>query len=128
MGVVGDSTSEAARTFTSRHVFILSEPKGKGAGVPALSRLSHVRFFATLWTVARQALLSMGFSRQEHWSGLPCSLPEDLPNAEIQPASLMFPALADGFLNTSTTWEAHELFQMIFKIFIYGCAINKYFF
>ena len=42
--------------------------------------LSCVRVFATPWTVARQAPLSMGFSRQEHWSGLPCPSPGDLPN------------------------------------------------
>ena len=41
----------------------------------------------TLWTVVHQAPLSMGFSRQEHWSGLPCPSPEDLPDAGIKPAS-----------------------------------------
>ena len=49
---------------------------------------------ATLWTVARQAPLSMGFSRQEYWSGLPFLLPGDLPHPGIKPTS---PALADGF-------------------------------
>ena len=44
-----------------------------------LSRFNHVWLFVTLWTVARQNLLSMGFSRQEYWSGLPCSPPGDLP-------------------------------------------------
>ena len=42
---------------------------------------------ATLWTVTYQALLSMGFSRQEYWSGLPCPSPEDLPNRGIKPGS-----------------------------------------
>ena len=42
--------------------------------------LSHVQLFATLWTVARQAPLSMGFSRQEYWSGLPGPYPGDLPD------------------------------------------------
>ena len=42
---------------------------------------------ATLWTVACQALLSMGFSRQEYWSGLPFSSPEDLPDPGIEPGS-----------------------------------------
>ena len=51
----------------------------------ALSRFSHVQLFATPWTVAHQAPLSMGFSRQEHWSGLPFPLPGDLPG--IKPAS-----------------------------------------
>ena len=44
--------------------------------------------YGTLWTVARQAPLSMGFSRQEYWSGLPCPLPGDLPDPEIESTSL----------------------------------------
>ena len=47
--------------------------------------LSHVRLFATPWTVAHQAPLSMGFSRQEYWSGLPFPSPGDLPNPGIKP-------------------------------------------
>jgi len=43
--------------------------------------LSHIGFFVTLWTVAHQAPLSMGFSRQEHWSGLPFSTPGFLPDS-----------------------------------------------
>ena len=43
--------------------------------VCVVSHFSHVRLFATPWTVARQAPLSMGFSRQEYWSGLPCPPP-----------------------------------------------------
>ena len=52
-----------------------------------MKSLSHVRLFATLWTVARQAPLSMGFSRQEYWSGLPFPSPGDLPNPGIEPRS-----------------------------------------
>ena len=52
-----------------------------------LSCFSHVWLFVTLWTVALQAPLSMGFSRQEYWSGLPCPPPGDLPNPGIKPAS-----------------------------------------
>ena len=48
----------------------------------------------------------MGFSRQEYWSGLPCPSTENLPDPGIKPASLRFPALADGFFTNSTTWEA----------------------
>ena len=65
-----------------------------------LSRFSRVRLLATLWTVARQAPLSMGFSRQEHWSGLPCSPPGDFPDPGIEPMSLMSPALAGVFFAT----------------------------
>ena len=48
-----------------------------GMRVCVLSRFSYVHLRATLWTVARQAPLSMGFSRQEYWSGLPCPPPGD---------------------------------------------------
>ena len=64
-----------------------------------LSCFSHVSFFATSWTVAHQATLSMGFFRQDYWSGLPCSDPGDLPNAGTEPGSLMSPALAGGLFN-----------------------------
>ena len=65
--------------------------------------LSRVRLFATPWTAARQALLSMGFSMQDYWSGLPFPSPVDLPNPGIEPASLVAPALAGGFFTTSAT-------------------------
>ena len=60
----------------------------------------------TLWIVARQAPLSMGFSRQEYWSELPFPTPGDIPNPRIEPVSLMAPALAGGFVTTSASWEA----------------------
>ena len=56
--------------------------------------------------VAHQAPLSMGFSRQEYWSGLPCPPPGDLPDPGIKPTILMSPELAGGFLTASATWEA----------------------
>ena len=49
--------------------------------------LSHVRLFVTAWTIACQALPSMGFSRQEYWSGLPFPSPGDLPDPGIEPGS-----------------------------------------
>ena len=58
-----------------------------------LSWFSRVRLFATLWTIACQALLSLGFSRQEYCRGLPCPSPGDLPNPMIEPTSPMAPAL-----------------------------------
>ena len=58
-----------------------------------LSQFSRVRFYATPWTVALQAPLSMGFFRQEYWSGLPCPPPGDLPDPGTQPASPASPAL-----------------------------------
>ena len=60
--------------------------------------------FATLWTEARQAPLSMGFSRQECWSALPFPSPGDLPDPGIEPTSLTPPALAGRFFTTSPTW------------------------
>ena len=71
-----------------------------------LSRFSCIRLLATLWTVVRQAPLSMGFSRQEYWSGLPFPSPGDLPDPGLEPASPVSPALAGGFFTTSSTWEA----------------------
>ena len=67
---------------------------------------SRVQLFVTPWTVAPQATLSMEFSRQEFWRGLPCPPPGDLPDPEIELASLMSLALAGGFFTTSATWEA----------------------
>ena len=59
--------------------------------------LGHVRLYATPWTVAHQVPLSMEFSRQEYWSGLPFPSPEDLLDPGIEPAS---PALAGRFFTT----------------------------
>ena len=52
-----------------------------------LKSLSRVQLFAALWTAARQAPLSMGFSRQEYWSGVPVPSPGDPPNPGIEPVS-----------------------------------------
>ena len=71
-----------------------------------LSCFSHVQLFATLWTVAHKAPLSMGFPSQEYWSGLLYPPPEDLPDPGIKLTSLMSPAVTGGFFTTSATWEA----------------------
>ena len=64
-----------------------------------LSHFSHVQLFVTLWTIAHQAPLSMGFSRQEYWSGLPRPSPGDLPNPGMELTSPEAPALqADSLL------------------------------
>ena len=63
-----------------------------------------VRLCATLCTVALQTPLSMGFSRQDYWSGLPCLSSGDLPDPGID--SLSSPASAGRFFTTSATWEA----------------------
>ena len=67
-----------------------------------LSHFSRVQLFVTPWTVACQAPLSMGFSRQEYWNSLPCPPPEDLPHPGIEPRS---PALTGGFFTVRTSWE-----------------------
>ena len=75
--------------------------------------LSRVWLFAAPWTVAHQASLSMGFPRQEYWSGLPFPPPGHLPNPGIKPVSLTSPALAGGFF---TTWEA-PMFLLVEDVF-----------
>ena len=71
-----------------------------------LSHFSHVRLFETLWSIAHEAPLSMGFSRQEYSSGLPCPPPGDLPNSGIKHTPRMFPSLGGGLFTTSSTRKA----------------------
>ena len=71
-----------------------------------LSHFSHVQLFATLWTIAYQAPLSMGFSRQKYWSSFPFPTPGDLLDPGIEPVSPVSRTLAGGFFTTSATWEA----------------------
>ena len=85
-----------------------------------LSHFSHVRLFVTLWTVAHQPRLSMKFSRQEYWSGLPCPPSEHLPNPGIELTSVPSPALTSEFFTTSATWEAHSSStSIIFKLTVH---------
>ena len=65
--------------------------------------VSHVRVFATTWTVALQLPSSMGFSRPEYWSGLPFPTSEHLPYPGIEPASLASPALVSRFFTSKAT-------------------------
>ena len=84
-----------------------------------LSRFSHLRLCVTLWTVAHQAPLSMGFSRQEYWSQLPCPRPRDLPDLGIESMSLSTPALSGRFFTTNATWEALDLYLLSLKFFFF---------
>ena len=70
--------------------------------------LSHVQLFATPWTVACQAPLSMGYSRQEYWSGFPFPPPGDLSDAGIKPVSPVAPALADRFFITELSMQLNH--------------------
>jgi len=68
-----------------------------------LSHFSHVWLFVIPWTVPHQATLSMGFSRQEYWSGLPFPSPWDFPDPRMEPTSLMSLALTGKFFTTRAT-------------------------
>ena len=94
------------KTETRRDICTPVNPVSIDSMCVLLSCFSRVQLFATPWTVAHQASLSIGFSRQEHLSGLLCPPPEDLLDLGIELSSLMSPALAGGFLTTSATWEA----------------------
>ena len=76
--------------------------------------------FVAPWTVASQAPLSMEFSRQEYWSGVPFQTSGDLSNPGIKPMSLASPSLTGRFFTTSATWEAQV--QLIYNI-SYSCTI-----
>ena len=84
--------------------------------------LGYVRLFAAPWTLAHQALLSMGSSRQEYWSGLPFPSPRDLPNLGIKPAS---PALTGGFFTTEPLGKPIFLYLFFFVFKILGCATQN---
>ena len=73
--------------------------------------LGRVRLFATPWTVAHKAPLSMGFSRQEYWSGLPFPSPGDLPNPGIKPRS---PALrADALTSEPSGKPLRKIYSVL---------------
>ena len=76
------------------------------SGTHVLSRLICAQLRVTLRTVARQAPLSRGLSRQEYWRGLPCLPPGDLPDTGLELTPL---ALAGGVFTSSTSWEALRL-------------------
>ena len=82
-------------TFTFLCLFSFPYPyTGKKKIVAVVQWLSPVQLFATPWTVAGQAPLFVGFSREDYWSGLPCPSPGDLPDPGMEPGS---PALAGKF-------------------------------
>ena len=71
-----------------------------------LSHFSRVQLLAILWTLTHRDPLSMRFSRQEYWSGLPYPPPGDPPHPGIKPMSRMSPALAEDLFTTSAAWGA----------------------
>ena len=88
----------------SHEFYVMTIPNSLHACM--LGCFCHVGLFTTPWTIAHQAPLSRGFSRQEYWRGLPYPPPGDLPDPGIEPTSLRSPALADGFFITNAIWEA----------------------
>ena len=74
--------------------------------------LSRVRLFATLWTVAHQAPLPMGFSRQEYWSGLPLPSPGDLPNPGSEPIApaLQADSLPLSHQGNQKSYSKHQIY------------------
>ena len=87
----------------------------KKAGGGGLVTKSCWWTLATPGTIACQAPLSMGFSRQQYWSGLPFPSPRDLPDPGIEPVSLLCPALAGEFFTTSAPWEAQRCCRLQVK-------------
>ena len=83
--------------------------------------LSHVRLFMTSWTVAYQASLSLGFSRQEYWSGLSFPSPEDLPNPGIKPGS---PTLRVSLINIYHLPYSHCFF-LVMRLTFYVKGLGK---
>ena len=79
--------SESFLMLLTRHVFQASHLLSSVCVCP-LSCFRHAQLFETIWTIARQAPLSMGFSRHECWSGLLSPPPENLPNPVMEPTSL----------------------------------------
>ena len=92
------------------------------------SCFSRVQLFAIPWTVALQAPLTMGFSRQEHWSGLPCPPPEDLPDPGTKPTSLTTPASIGRqiFFTTSAAREASPCIIVGYKCIYRQKIENSY--
>ena len=93
--------------FTARATVSIPAVRSHKRHVP--SCFSRVQFFVAPWTVAPQAPLSMRFSRQGCWSGLPCPSPGDLPDPGIKSTSLKSPALAGSFFTTEPLGRLQKL-------------------
>ena len=116
----GDSASASVLPVNTQSWFLLGLtglnsllPRGLSGvfsrqhhNVCMLNHFSHVQLFTTLWTIARQTLLSMGFSRQAYWSELPCPPRGDLTNSGFEHRPLVSPALTGGVFTISAYWEA----------------------
>ena len=93
-----------------------------------LSRFSRVRLFMTLWTIAKQAPLYMGFSRQEYWSELPCPPPGDFPEPGIEPTSLALQADSLLLSHRGSPHALHapsQLWQTEVSLVIAKCLLRQ---
>ena len=96
--------------------------------VCTVSHFSCVQLCVTPWTVALQAPLSMGFSRQKYWSRLPCLPPGDHPYLGIKPGLLTFPVLVGGLFITSPPEKPPETITAKYKyLLIWSVWIHEYF-
>ena len=87
-------------------------------GACLVSRFNRVQLFLTLWTATYWTPLSMGFSRQEYWSGLLYLSPGDLPDSRIEPMIPMSPALLVGSLPTEPPGKPRGLHKLQFTVFL----------
>ena len=102
------ASSLRGTSMPPHHPSSQSPPKDTPSFHVCAQALSRVRLCATPWAVARQAPLSVGFPRQENWSGLPFPSLGELPDPGMEPTSPASPALAGGFFTHRGTWEAHH--------------------
>ena len=103
-------SSETGSEFSYKGTNIKKAPSLWPACV--LSHFSHVQFCVTLWTIAFQAPLTLEFSRQEYWSGLPCHPPRDPPDIGIEHSSLKSPALAGEFFTTPPKYPISKYYHI----------------
>ena len=112
-----DTNSYKTMETIKRSMVVRGQRRGTGRAEDMVSRFSHVQLFTTVWTVVHQALLSMGFSRQEYCCGLPFPIPGDLPYPGIEPATS---ALAGRFFTTAPpgkrTEDFYDLENTLFTI------------
>ena len=121
------------------HIFPYASNISRLLLIPMLGCFSHVQLFATLWTVAHEAPLSLGLSKQEYWSGLPCPPPKDLPDPEIKPMSPAFlhslptePPGKPSYVNSCwcmgkkirTFWNLFSFFSVVH--WIHKCRTYRY--
>ena len=90
-----------------------------------MKSLSRVRLFGTPWTVVHQVPPSVGFPRQEYWSGLPFPSPGDLPDPGIEPMSPAFPALAGRFFTLCHLGSPHKMVQFSCSVMSNSLQVHR---